>query len=125
MVVFRKVNYMKHLLPYFKVLCEEHRLGIIELLLEREHCVCELIDKLGLSQATVSYHVKVLRETELITCRYIKNSTFCSLNKEGFEKYASYINEKLFKPVAETSLAPSPKAGAENNKIVCSKQGIC
>ncbi len=116
---------MKHLLPYFKVLCEENRLSIVELLLEREHCVCELIEKLNLSQATVSYHVKVLREMGLIDCCYIKNSTFCSLNKEGFEQYASYINERLFKPVAETSFVPSPKAGAENNKIVCSKQGIC
>jgi len=112
---------MKHLLPYFKVLCEKHRLSIIELLLEREHCVCELIEKLGLSQATVSHHVKVLRETELITCRYIKNSTFCSLNKEGFEKYASYIDEKLFKPVAETSFEPSPRAGFETDKCSSSK----
>ena len=112
---------MKHLLPYFKVLCEEHRLDIIEMLLEREHCVCELIEKLGLSQATVSYHVKVLRETGLITCRYIKNSTFCSLNKEGFEKYASYINDRLFKPVAETSFVPSPKAGFETDKCSFSK----
>ncbi len=108
---------MKHLLPYFKVLCEEHRLNTIELLLEREHCIYELIEKLGLSQATVSYHVKVLREMGLINCRYIKNSTFCSLNKEGFEQYASYINERLFKPVAETSFTPSPKAGVENNVV--------
>jgi len=112
---------MKHLLPYFKVLCEEHRLSIIELLLEREHCVCELIEKLALSQATVSYHVKVLREMGLINCRYIKNSTFCSLNKEGFEKYASYINEKLFKPVVETIFVPSPRAGFEKNKCTSSK----
>lgn len=107
---------MKHLLPYFKVLCEEHRLDIIALLLEREQCVCELIEKLGLSQATVSYHVKILREMGLINCRYIKNSTFCSLDKEGFEKYASYINERLFKPVAKTSFEPSPRAGFEKNK---------
>jgi len=112
---------MKHLLPYFKVLCEEQRLNIIELLLEREHCVCELIEKLGLSQATVSHHVKVLREMGLINCRYIKNSTYCSLDQGGFEKYASYINERLFKPVAETSFVPSPKAGFETDKCSSSK----
>ncbi len=100
---------MKHLLPYFKALCEEHRLEIIGLLLEREHCVCELIEKLDLSQSTVSYHVKSLSEMELIKCRYIRNSTFCSLNKEGFKKYASYINEKLFKPVTDSSFKESPK----------------
>lgn len=101
---------MQYLLPYFKVLCEEHRLDIIELLLQREHCVCELIEKLNLSQATVSYHVKILRETGLINCNYIKNSTFCSLNKEGFGQYSNYLDERLFKPIAETNFVPSPRA---------------
>ncbi len=107
---------MKNLLPYFKALCEEHRLEIIGLLLEREHCVCELIEKLGLSQSTVSYHVKSLSEMELIKCRYIKNSSFCSLDKEGFEKYAAYINKKLFKPVADSSFKESPKVAFEGDR---------
>jgi len=109
---------MKYLLPYFKVLCEEHRLSIIELLLEREYCVCELIEELSLSQSTVSYHVKELREKGLIKCRYIKNSTFCSLDKEGFEKYTDYIQEKLFMPIAETSFTPSPMAVIKENSIL-------
>jgi len=112
---------MKHLLPYFKALCEEHRLEIIGLLLEREHCVCELIEKLGLSQSTVSYHVKSLSDMELIKCRYIKNSTFCSLDKEGFEKYTAYINEKLFKPVADSSFKDSPRYKSRDGRSSAQK----
>ncbi len=104
---------MKYLLPYFKVLCEENRLEIIGLLIEREHCVCEIIEKLGLSQATVSYHVKMLSETGLIDCRNVRNSIFCSLNKKGFEEYISLLYDRFFKPVAEANPGPSPKAPPE------------
>ncbi len=93
---------MKYLLPYFKALCDENRLEIIKLLLEKEHCICELIEILGLSQATVSYHVKILHNTGLVKLRYIGKSTYCSIDKEGFEQYADYINERLFTTVAKS-----------------------
>jgi len=92
---------VKHLRPYFKTLCEDHRLEIIGLLIEREHCVCELIDKLNLSQATVSYHVKKLSDAGLIQCRQLGKSTYCSLDKQGFESYHTMLHERLFKPVAK------------------------
>lgn len=102
---------MKYLRPYFKALCDDNRLEIIELLIEREHCICELIDKLGLSQSTVSYHAKILHNAGLIKVRYNRKSTYYSIDKEGFDRYASYIEEKLFKPVAESVPVESPLFG--------------
>lgn len=94
---------MKHLRPYFKALCDDHRLEIITFLLDREHCLYELVEKLGLSQATVSYHAKKLNELGLIKCRYSGRSTCYSLDKEGFRNYFAYLEEKLFKPVEEAT----------------------
>ncbi|MDP2937069.1 MAG: metalloregulator ArsR/SmtB family transcription factor [Dehalococcoidia bacterium] len=45
------------------------RLRIIQMLREREQCVCHLTDTLGLTQGTVSYHMGVLKQAGLILYR--------------------------------------------------------
>ena len=52
----------------FKVLSDETRLRLFRALLEcgREVCECEIVPELRVSQPTVSYHLKVLREAGLI-----------------------------------------------------------
>jgi ArsR family transcriptional regulator len=52
-----------------KALADRHRLRIVNLLLRTEDepvCVCEVQPLLGLSQATVSYHLKQLVEAGVI-----------------------------------------------------------
>jgi ArsR family transcriptional regulator, arsenate/arsenite/antimonite-responsive transcriptional repressor len=50
----------------FKALADPTRLGIVNRLASRgDTCVCEF-DSLGLSQPTISHHLKVLREAGLI-----------------------------------------------------------
>jgi ArsR family transcriptional regulator len=53
----------------FKALSDRHRLKIVNLLLRAREdavCVCEIQPALGLSQGTVSYHLKQLVEAGLI-----------------------------------------------------------
>ncbi|RIV20905.1 ArsR family transcriptional regulator [Alicyclobacillaceae bacterium I2511] len=50
-------------------LADRHRCKIMEVLSEGEHCVCELTQILGIRQNTLSHHLKVLREQELILTR--------------------------------------------------------
>jgi ArsR family transcriptional regulator len=54
----------------FKALADPHRLGILAALdrAEREVCVCEFTDALPLNQPTVSHHLRILREADLVTC---------------------------------------------------------
>ena len=52
-----------------KVLAEPARLRLLSLIQAQpgnEACVCHLTDPLGLSQPTVSHHLKVLREAGLV-----------------------------------------------------------
>ncbi|RPF27305.1 ArsR/SmtB family transcription factor [Georgenia muralis] len=54
----------------FKALAEPARLRLLSLIAAHERgeaCVCDLTEPLGLSQPTVSHHLKVLREADLIT----------------------------------------------------------
>ncbi len=101
---------MKDLLPYFKALCEENRISIICLLLEREHCVCELIEKLNLSQSTVSHHIKILKQAGLLNERRCGTWNYYSINQSGFKQYAVILEEKLFQPVSKAVFKECPSA---------------
>ena len=53
----------------FEVLAEESRRRILDLLIERELPVGDLVERLALSQPTVSKHLKVLRDAGLVDSR--------------------------------------------------------
>ncbi len=48
-----------------KALSDPNRVRILKLLQQRELCVCEIQDALGLAQSTVSKHMKILDEAGL------------------------------------------------------------
>jgi ArsR family transcriptional regulator len=52
----------------FKALSDPARVGIVNMLsADDEVCVCTLTDELGLSQPTVSHHLRLLREAGLVS----------------------------------------------------------
>jgi ArsR family transcriptional regulator len=57
----------RRLVEEFRALGHPARLKIILLLIKRKACICgEIVDELPLAQATVSQHLKVLKEAGLI-----------------------------------------------------------
>ena len=50
-----------------KAIADETRMKIVTLLLQHNYCVRALARKLGLTEATISQHLKVLREAGLLT----------------------------------------------------------
>ncbi len=53
----------------FKALADDTRLRILNLLRQRETCVCEIVDVLGLCQSRVSRHLATLKHAGLVSCR--------------------------------------------------------
>ncbi|MCK5842278.1 MAG: winged helix-turn-helix transcriptional regulator [Candidatus Sabulitectum sp.] len=51
----------------FRALSCKKRMAIVELLLQQELCVGTLAAKLGASQSSVSQHLRVLRDSGLVT----------------------------------------------------------
>ena len=67
----------QHVARAFRALGHPARLGILRLLAQRGTCICgEIVDELPLAQATVSQHLKVLKEAGLITGR-IEGTAVC------------------------------------------------
>ncbi len=63
---------------FFKALAHPTRVFIVKELAEKEHCVCEIVDKLDVKFATISQHLSVL-----------KNAGIVAIDKRGKEVYYS------------------------------------
>lgn len=53
----------------FHALSDPTRLSILEMLRDGERCVCELQDELAAAQSRLSFHLRVLKESGLVTDR--------------------------------------------------------
>jgi DNA-binding transcriptional ArsR family regulator len=53
----------------FEVVADDSRRRILDLLVEEERAVGDLVDRLALTQPTVSKHLRVLREAGLVEAR--------------------------------------------------------
>lgn len=62
-----------------KAMAHPARLLILDLLNEREHCVCELQEQIGSDMSTVSRHLSVLKNAGLISSRKVNNQVWYKL----------------------------------------------
>ena len=59
------------------------RINILELMMGGEICVCDIVKVTGLSQSKISYHIKILKDSGLISDRQEGRWVYYSLNKES------------------------------------------
>jgi ArsR family transcriptional regulator, arsenate/arsenite/antimonite-responsive transcriptional repressor len=83
----------------FHALSDATRLSILEMLRGGERCVCDLQDELDAAQSRLSFHLRVLKESGLVTDR-----------REGRWSYYSIAPEALAE-VHDAAVAMKPKKG--------------
>ena len=77
----------------FKALCDEKRLMILELLQSGEKCACKLLEELNIGQPTLSHHMKILCDAEIVVGRKEGKWTYYSFNPEGIERAKELLNQ--------------------------------
>ncbi|MBE9119896.1 winged helix-turn-helix transcriptional regulator [Tychonema sp. LEGE 07199] len=77
----------------FHALSDPLRIQILELLREQELCVCDLCDRLGVSQSKLSFHLKTLKEAGLVRSRQESRWIYYSLNLAQFLALEEYLAE--------------------------------
>ena len=77
----------------FHALSEPLRLQIIDLLRSQELCVCQLCDRLDVSQSKLSFHLKNLKEANLVRSRQQGRWMYYSLNLPQFVALEQYLAE--------------------------------
>jgi DNA-binding transcriptional ArsR family regulator len=75
----------------YAALSEPSRRLILDLLRERERSVGELVERLGLSQPGVSKHLRVLRESGLVSVRPDGKRRWYGLRAEPLAEVADWL----------------------------------
>lgn len=85
-----------------KALSHPTRLRILELLdEERELCVCHIVDHLSEGQPTISKHLAILRDAELVTKRKDGLQVYYRLRTPCVIKFLTCLDEFLLDRVAK------------------------
>jgi len=75
----------------FRALSDETRLRIIDLLREGERCVCELTDELDVAQSLLSFHLRTLKDADLVSDRRDGRWAYYTLNADAFESLEEFV----------------------------------
>ncbi len=68
----------------FHALSDKARLQIVDILLDGEHCVCDLMSHIDTGQSRLSYHLKVLKDAGLVSDRREGRWSYYTLQRDAF-----------------------------------------
>lgn len=70
----------------FKAFCDENRIRILKLLTTGEKCGCKLLEEINVTQPTLSHHMKILCDAEIVVGRKEGKWTYYSISEKGMEQ---------------------------------------
>ncbi len=86
---------MKAFIRVMKALSDPNRARVLKLLQEKELCVCEIQNVLGLAQSTVSKHMKLLEDAGLVDRKRQGTWILYSLADSSETEYANTMLSEL------------------------------
>lgn len=109
---------MDKLIDVLKALSDETRLRIINLLYEKELCVCDIMETLQISQAKASRHLIYLKNAGLVRDRKYAQWAYYSISKDESMKF---IDSLVFDNLRSLELYEND---LENLKMWLNKKNI-
>ena len=85
---------MRQITELFKVMSDETRLRIINVIYQQDLCVCELVEILQESQPKISKHIAKLRQIDLVTTERNEQYIYYKFN-HGDESYEKIVKNML------------------------------
>ena len=76
-----------------KALGDENRVQIIKMLTGGELCACRILDAFNITQPTLSHHMKILTECNLVNSRKEGKWTYYSINCKKFSAFMDAVSE--------------------------------
>ena len=103
---------LNHTTDIFKALSDQHRVRALFALRDGELCVCQLIELLNLAPSTVSKHLSILRDAELIQSRKDGRWVYYSLSEDAGFPMIGKITPLVFQ-----ALEKSPEIRADTQHL--------
>ena len=76
----------------FHALSDSTRLSILQRLRFGERCVCDLTDALDAAQSRLSFHLKVLKDADLVTDRREGRWMYYTMNPETLNELSNVVD---------------------------------
>ena len=96
---------MKELTRAAHALSDETRVRIINLIIERECCVCEVMQALNISQTRASRNLKILYDAGFLDLRNDGLFTLYSINPENDDNFRTNLLKAVIKYLQKNSNA--------------------
>ena len=109
---------MKVLIKAFKALSDETRLRILNLLMERECCVCEVMQVLKISQSRASRNLSALYNAGFLKLRREGLWVVYSIDKEGLKDYYVDLVDTVSEALKGNEIASNDLARLRNAQRV-------
>ncbi len=84
-----------------KALGDENRVQIIKMLSGGELCACKILDAFNITQPTLSHHMKILTDCNLVDSRKEGKWTYYSINCEKFSDFKNAVSQFVCKKTAK------------------------
>lgn len=79
----------------FKALSDENRLRILNLLKEKERNASELLHAMDFGQSTLSHHMKLLLNAEVVTARRQGKWVIYSINDKAMARISEWMKDYI------------------------------
>ena len=96
---------MRDLVQVMKALSDETRLRILKILMERECCVCEVMQALDISQTRASRNLGILHDAGFLKMRREGLWSLYSIDQDGMKENYSSLVEALRKSLEDNEVA--------------------
>ena len=96
---------MRDVVKAMKALSDETRLRIFNVLMERECCVCEVMQALGISQTRASRNLGILHDAGFLKMRREGLWSLYSIDREGMEECYFSLLEAVRKSLEDDEVA--------------------
>lgn len=83
----------KQIADTFKALSDKKRIDILQLLQGGEQCACVLLEKLNLTQSGLSYHMKILTNSQIIQSRQHGKWTYYKISEKQCHNISNLLLE--------------------------------
>jgi DNA-binding transcriptional ArsR family regulator len=86
-------NEINEIATIAKVFSHPARVAILQYISTQEACICnDIVDEIGLAQATISQHLKVINDAGLLNGTFEGKSLCYCLNVDRFQELQSLFN---------------------------------
>ena len=98
---------MRDLVKILKSLSDETRLRIVNMLMQRECCVCEIMQVLEISQPRASHHLSALYNAGLLKMRRVGLFALYDIDRENLFRYEMDLLRAVLKGMKDDKTAQS------------------